>query len=159
MNLNNNIVIKDYIVKKGGICMKHTTYKINGQMIDIDKLMQENQGNAQAVCQHICSHCLVDYNVAMHYVNLYMNNKPFKKKDSTLSTLACVFCLPLLFCAPLFLYGISLLTSSILAIIDLCIMGNDKIPTRHLGSIVALIICGLSLVALFVNGVNVKAVA
>lgn len=126
--------------------MQYTTYKINGQIIDINKLMQEYQGNAQVVCQHICNYCLVDYNVATYYVNLYMHNKPFKKKDSTLSTLACCFCLPLVIFAPFLLAIICIITSSILAIIDLSIQGNEVIPKRHVGSIFALVICLIAII-------------
>ena len=127
---------------------RYREYCINNHYVNIGDLDRYYQGNMDMVCRHIESNYFVDHNTSSYYVNLYMQDKPFKKKDSVLSTIAICFCLPLVLCAPLFLDVICIITALILAIIDLALKGSEQIPRRHVGSIVAIVICVLSALGL-----------
>lgn len=129
---------------------KYTEYQINNRYVNIADLDRHYQGNMEAVCQHIQAHYLVDRETALYYVNLYIQDKPFKLKDSTLSTIAICFCFPLVLCAPLFLVIVCIIVAPILSIIDLATKSSEKIPKRHVGSVVALVICGLSIIGFFI---------
>lgn len=131
---------------------RYREYCINNHYVNIGDLDRYYQGNMDMVCRHIESNYLVDHNTSSYYVNLYMQDKPFKRKDSVLSTIAICFCLPLVLCAPLFLDVICIITALILAIIDLALKGSEQIPRRHVGSIATIVICVISALGLiFVN--------
>ena len=125
----------------------NTRYYINEQLVDIHELMRQYNGNVVAVCNHISNQYLVKLETAQFYVDLYLKDKPFKEKDSALSAVACGFCLPLVLCAPVFLAVICVIVSSVLAIVDLATKGSEEIPHKHWGSIVALVICGISVLS------------
>lgn len=127
---------------------RYREYCINNHYVNIGDLDRYYRGNMDMVCRHIESNYLVDHNTSSYYVNLYMQDKPFKKKDSVLSTIAICFCLPLVLCAPLFLDIICIITALILAIIDLALKGSEQIPRRHVGSIVTIVICVISALGL-----------
>lgn len=127
---------------------RYREYCINNHYVNIGDLDRYYRGNMDMVCRHIESNYLVDHNTSSYYVNLYMQDKPFKKKDSVLSTIAICFCLPLALCAPLFLDVICIITALILAIIDLALKGSEQIPRRHVGSIAAIVICVISALGL-----------
>lgn len=127
---------------------RYREYCINNHYVNIGDLDRYYQGNMDMVCRHIESNYLVDHETSSYYVNLYMQDKPFKMKDSVLSTIAICFCLPLVLCAPLFLDVICIVTSLTLAIIDLALKSSEQIPRRHVGSIVAIVICVLSALGL-----------
>lgn len=127
---------------------RYMEYCINNHYVNIGDLDRYYQGNMDMVCRHIESNYLVDHNTSSYYVNLYMQDKPFKRKDSVLSTIAICFCLPLVLCAPLFLDVICIITALILAIIDLALKGSEQIPRRHVGSIVTIVICVISALGL-----------
>lgn len=127
---------------------RYREYRINNHYVNIGDLDRYYRGNMDMVCRHIESNYLVDHNTSSYYVNLYMQDKPFKKKDSVLSTIAICFCLPLVLCAPLFLDIICIITALILAIIDLALKGSEQIPRRHVGSIVTIVICVISALGL-----------
>lgn len=127
---------------------RYREYCINNHYVNIGDLDKYYQGNMEMVCRHIESNYLVDRKTSNYYVNLYIQDKPFKKKDSVLSTIAICFCLPLILCAPLFLDVICIITALILAIIDLALKSSEQIPKRHVGSIVAIVICVLSALGL-----------
>ena len=127
---------------------RYREYCINNHYVNIGDLDRYYRGNMDMVCRHIESNYLVDHNTSSYYVNLYMQDKPFKKKDSVLSTIAMCFCLPLVLCAPLFLDVICIITALILAIIDLALKGSEQIPRRHVGSIVTIVICVISALGL-----------
>ena len=127
---------------------RYREYCINNHYVNIGDLDRYYRGNMDMVCRHIESNYLVDHNTSSYYVNLYMQDKPFKKKDSVLSTIAICFCLPLVLCAPLFLDVICIITALILAIIDLALKGSEQIPRRHVGSIVTIVICVISALGL-----------
>ena len=127
---------------------RYREYCINNHYVNIGDLDKYYQGNMEMVCRHIESNYLVDRKTSSYYVNLYIQDKPFKKKDSVLSTIAICFCLPLILCAPLFLDVICIITALILAIIDLALKSSEQIPRRHVGSIVAIVICVLSALGL-----------
>lgn len=127
---------------------RYREYCINNHYVNIGDLDRYYQGNMDMVCRHIESNYLVDHETSSYYVNLYMQDKPFKKKDSILSTIAICFCLPLVLCAPLFLDVICIITALILAIIDLALKGSEQIPRRHVGSIVTIVICVISALGL-----------
>lgn len=127
---------------------RYREYCINNHYVNIGDLDRYYQGNMDMVCRHIESNYLVDHETSSYYVNLYMQDKPFKMKDSVLSTIAICFCLPLVLCAPLFLDVICIITALILAIIDLALKGSEQIPRRHVGSIVTIVICVISALGL-----------
>lgn len=127
---------------------RYREYCINNHYVNIGDLDRYYRGNMDMVCRHIESNYLVDHNTSSYYVNLYMQDKPFKKKDSVLSTIAICFCLPLVLCAPLFLDIICIITALILAVIDLALKGSEQIPRRHVGSIVTIVICVISALGL-----------
>lgn len=127
---------------------RYREYCINNHYVNIGDLDRYYRGNMDMVCRHIESNYLVDHETSSYYVNLYMQDKPFKKKDSVLSTIAICFCLPLVLCAPLFLDIICIITALILAIIDLALKGSEQIPRRHVGSIVTIVICVISALGL-----------
>ena len=127
---------------------RYREYCINNHYVNIGDLDRYYRGNMDMVCRHIESNYLVDHETSSYYVNLYMQDKPFKKKDSVLSTIAICFCLPLVLCAPLFLDVICIITALILAIIDLALKGSEQIPRRHVGSIVTIVICVISALGL-----------
>ena len=127
---------------------RYREYCINNYYVNIGDLDRYYQGNMDMVCRHIESNYLVDHETSSYYVNLYMQDKPFKRKDSVLSTIAICFCLPLVLCAPLFLDVICIITALILAIIDLALKGSEQIPRRHVGSIATIVICVISALGL-----------
>ena len=127
---------------------RYMEYCINNHYINIGDLDRYYQGDMDMVCRHIESNYLVDHETSSYYVNLYMQDKPFKRKDSVLSTIAICFCLPLVLCAPLFLDVICIVTSLTLAIIDLALKSSEQIPRRHVGSIVTIVICVISALGL-----------
>lgn len=131
---------------------RYREYCINNHYVNIGDLDQHYQGNMEMVCRYIESNYLVDRKTSSYYVNLYIQDKPFKKKDSVLSTIAICLCLPLVLCAPLFLDVICIITALILAIIDLALKSSEQIPRRHVGSIVAIVICILSVLGLIFVG-------
>lgn len=109
---------------------RYREYCINNHYVNIGDLDRYYQGNMEMVCRHIESNYLVDRKTSSYYVNLYMQDKPFKNKDSVLSTIAICFCLPLVLCAPLFLDVICIVTSLTLAIIDLALKSSEQVQNR-----------------------------
>lgn len=72
------------------------------------------------------------------------SSKPIKKKDSSLSVIACVFSGIAILCPlPIFLSLILTLAGLILGLIDLCINNKNE---RHLGSGFAIIVGIISIV-------------
>lgn len=83
-----------------------------------------------------CDNCRIKTDITLQqqkYSNVEKPEKPPAKKDSVLSIAALIFSL----------FGCLAIVGFIMAIIDLCM--NDK-KTRHIGSVVALVFCGIWLV-------------
>lgn len=83
-----------------------------------------------------CDNCRIKTDMTLQqqkYSNVEKPEKPPAKKDSVLSIAALIFSL----------FGCLAIVGFIMSIIDLCM--NDK-KTRHIGSVVALVFCGIWLI-------------
>ena len=109
-------------------------YVINGMTVDMNYLFNQFQGNQMAVINDISMKCNVTHSIAQQYVNLYLQVKPYKLKDSPLSIVAAI----------LGFFTITAWIGIIFAMVDLCTK-KGKLPQRHLGSYFAIVMFGLSL--------------
>lgn len=126
---------------------KHTQYCINNQYIDIDSLTKKYNGDMQSVCLEIEKRCLVTHDVALYYTDLYLHDKPFKKKCSSLSIAALVLSIILLFFkveAVQVLLGIAVI---VLIVLDLVTGRKQAIPKKHFLNIIAVVLCMIAIVS------------
>ena len=117
-------------------------YVIKGKKIYIGELMEHYNGNAMAVCQHIENTCLVKYETAKYYVDLYMQGEPFIEQNSGTS-FACGMLGAIAFILSAFGLGIGIIViplvvaSIIVGIIDIATI-DSEIPHKHNGMVIGL---------------------
>lgn len=120
---------------------KNTTYIINNKQVNIDSLAKKYNGNMQAVCFEIENQCLVNRNISSYYVNLYLQDKPFKAKCATLSIIAVIFSFILVTIQnDVFQLFWGIITLAII-ISDLITKNKQIIPKKHFLTIIAMIFC------------------
>lgn len=126
---------------------KYTQYYINNQYIDIGSLAKKYNGDMQLVCLEIEKRCLVTHDVALYYADLYLHDKPFKKKCSSLSIVALALSIILLIFkveAIQVLLGIAMV---VLIISDLLTIRKQVIPKKHFLNAIAAILCMIAIVS------------
>ncbi len=134
--------------------IREEIYVIKGKKINIAKLMELHNNNAVEVCHHIENICLVEYDTAKYYVNLYMQNEPFIKQNSGTS-FACGIIGGIAFVMTALGLGLALIifplvfASIICGIVDIATM-DSEIPYKHSGTVIGFILdVLLILIALF----------
>lgn len=122
----------------------YTTYEIKNKKVDVQKVIDSNNGDLYLACNEISRRCLVSFETAKYYVELCDRDEPFVKENSGTS-FACGILGAIAFALSAFGLGIGIIViplvvaSIIVGIVDIATI-DSEIPHKHNGMIIGFVL-------------------